>query len=178
MENLRRKQSRTQSINLAFILTTILFLATGCADFVDDEDEFILGEERDKLVATLTTVQNQQPINDFICELFEIYDVSTSKCEPSKTCQTTVECALLGDKLAEMILERYGDLLTDYEFGGEEDGDVYGERALVQYELDGPLLSNPQFFDIDTAFLAYRDDIENACIYLGDVSIFNSRTAT
>lgn len=111
-------------------------------------------------MATLTDVQNQQPINDFICEPFEIYDASTSKCEPPKTCKTTVECALLGDKLAEMILERYGDLLTDYEFGGEEDGDVYDEQALVQYELDGPLLSNPQFFDTDSAFLEYRDDIE------------------
>lgn len=137
----------------------ISLLTAGCSSYWEEEAvEYIMGEDQEMLEDALKKVQDNSPINDFVCEPFDIYDDIEDICYPPESCETVEDCVLLGDRLADEIYERFGDLLTDYEFTG--DGDTYDEQVLVRYQVAKGVLVNPQFVDVDAQLESYRDDVE------------------
>lgn len=109
-------------------------------------------------MSELDDMQNHSMINDFVCDPFDIYDDIEDICYPPESCETAEDCVILGDRLADGIYERFGDLLTDYEFYG--DGDTYDEQVLARYQIADETLVNPQFVIVDEQFESYRDDVE------------------
>ncbi|MBE1555630.1 hypothetical protein [Sporosarcina limicola] len=153
------KLLRFRFVLTIFIFTIESFLPTDNSTFWEEEsEEYITGQDQEVLTFRLNELQHNGNINESVCEPFEIYDELESECHPPESCKTLDECSVLGDELAEQILERFGDLLTDYEFDGE--GDTYIEQELVRYRLDGEFLTNPQFVVVDNQISAYRDDLE------------------
>lgn len=139
----------------------ISLLTAGCSSLLEEEaeaEEYIKGVDQEMLEDALNKVQYNSPINDFVCEPFDIYDDIEDICYPPETCETVEDCVLLGDRLSDEIYERFGDLLTDYEFAG--DGDTYDEQVLARYQVAKGVLVNPQFINVDAQFESYRDDVE------------------
>ncbi|MHA6259805.1 hypothetical protein ACXYMX_07775 [Sporosarcina sp. CAU 1771] len=146
---------RVRYLVVLTVVTICLFLVSGCSIF---NEERISEEEMELLETKLKNIQSEGAITESVCGKFEIYEGQTDTCHPQKKCKTTTECATLGDQLAEQIIERFGDLLTDYEFSDE--GDSYFEQVLARYELEGDLLTNPEFLVVDDGLESYRDDVE------------------
>lgn len=134
-------------------------MTVGCSSFWEEEaEEYLNDADQEVLVSAFDNVQHNSPMNDFVCEPFDIYNDSEDICYPPESCETVEDCAILGDQLADEIYERFGDLLTDYEFSG--DGDTYDEQVLARYRIVEGALVNPQFVDVDAQFESYRDDVK------------------
>ncbi len=110
------------------IITTCLLLSIGCSELEDESEPMI----------------SPSPANDIQPDYSSV------------ECGTSEDCALLGDELVDRIREQFGDLLTDYIT--DEIGRTLEEQELVIYELDGDVLVNPQFIDVDDTYAAFRDD--------------------
>lgn len=110
------------------IVTASLLLSVGCSESEDESEPMI----------------SQAPVGDI------------QRDYSSVDCDTPENCAVLGDELVEQIREQFGDLLTDYI--SDEIGQTLEEQELVIYELDGDVLVNPQFIDVDDTYVAFRDD--------------------
>lgn len=146
-------------LSASVMLGVIVIVLSGCLSLLYEEIMSYSVEVPEETIRQLEDLQSSD-WPEARCDAFEVWDRYGAGCSPPEVCSSTEECAELGDRLADLIYEQFGDLLY-FDFEREFDEyDEYDETDLVYYKINDDRLSEPEYWYIDEKMTPYRDNLD------------------
>lgn len=148
------------SLSVFVVLGAVVMLLSGCLSLLLEEAIPAAIEVPEETIRQLNDLQSDD-WPKASCGAFDIGDSAGDVCNPPEVCSSTEECAELGDRLADLLYEQYGDLLYveyDEDYG---EYDEYDETDLAYYYIDDDdRLTDPEYWDIDEELTPYRENLD------------------